>query len=165
MRTKPCPPVPQVLRTISDGLVVFLLERGDSSKAMLRAVTRELLAAAVLRNIMFYFTPYTLNKVGVARVPSTVTTHGRTRVRVLFLLVSCAIVPSPLTTRPCSTACLAQMMQLTGPPPHLLCADAAGRAAAAASAALRGGDGGGGAPAGRLCQERGHEGCAAPKRP
>ena len=55
----------QVLRTISEGLVACLLERGDSSKAMLRAVTRELLAAAVLRNVMFYFTPYTLNKVGL----------------------------------------------------------------------------------------------------
>lgn len=43
--------------------MAYLLERGDSSKAMLRSVTRELLAAAVLRNIMFYFTPYTLNKV------------------------------------------------------------------------------------------------------
>ena len=42
--------------------MVYLLERGDSSKVMLRSVTRELLAAAVLRNIMFYFTPYTLNK-------------------------------------------------------------------------------------------------------
>lgn len=62
-----------MLRTISEGLVVFLLERGDSSKAMLRAVTRELLAAAVLRNVMFYFTPYTLNKVRRACVAASQT--------------------------------------------------------------------------------------------
>ena len=47
---------------ISDGLAVYLLERGDSSKAMLRSVTRELLTVTVLRNVMFYFTPHILNK-------------------------------------------------------------------------------------------------------
>ena len=61
--------LPQVLRTISEGLVAYLLERSDSNKTMLRAVSRELLAAAVLRNVMFYFTPYTLNKVRAPTPP------------------------------------------------------------------------------------------------
>lgn len=48
---------------VSEGLAAFVLERSDSSKTMVRAVARELLASCVLRNLMFYFTPYTLNKV------------------------------------------------------------------------------------------------------
>ena len=53
----------QVLRAVADGLAACLLDRSDGNKTMLRAVSRELLAAAVLRNVMFYFTPYTVNKV------------------------------------------------------------------------------------------------------
>jgi len=52
----------QVLRAVSDGLAACLLDRSDGNKTMLRAFSRELLAAAVLRNVMFYFTPYTVNK-------------------------------------------------------------------------------------------------------
>ncbi len=48
---------------VSEGLAAFLLDRSDSSKTMVRSVARELLGSAVLRNLMFYFTPYTLNKV------------------------------------------------------------------------------------------------------
>ncbi len=48
---------------VSEGLAAFVLERSDSSKTMVRSVARELLASCVLRNLMFYFTPYTLNKV------------------------------------------------------------------------------------------------------
>ncbi len=51
-----------MLRAVSDGLAACLLDRSDGNKTMLRAVSRELLAAAVLRNVMFYFTPYTVNK-------------------------------------------------------------------------------------------------------
>ena len=47
---------------MSDGLAACLLDRSDGNKTMLRAFSRELLAAAVLRNVMFYFTPYTVNK-------------------------------------------------------------------------------------------------------
>ena len=50
------------MRAVSDGLAACLLDRSDGNKTMLRAVSRELLAAAVLRNVMFYFTPYTVNK-------------------------------------------------------------------------------------------------------
>lgn len=53
----------RVLRAVSEGLTALLLDRADSRVAMIRAVARELLATAVLRNLMFYFTPYTLNKV------------------------------------------------------------------------------------------------------
>mmetsp|Transcript_13710 Transcript_13710/g.41406 ORF Transcript_13710/g.41406 Transcript_13710/m.41406 type:complete len:1265 (+) Transcript_13710:304-4098(+) len=52
----------RVLRAVSEGLTALLLDRADSRVAMIRAVARELLATAVLRNLMFYFTPYTLNK-------------------------------------------------------------------------------------------------------
>lgn len=48
---------------VSEGLAAFVLERGDSSKIMIRSVARELLSSCVLRNLMFYFTPYTINKV------------------------------------------------------------------------------------------------------
>ena len=51
-----------MLRAVSDGLAACLLDRSDGNKTMLRAFSRELLAAAVLRNVMFYFTPYTVNK-------------------------------------------------------------------------------------------------------
>jgi PXA domain len=53
----------QVIRMVSEGLAAFVLERSDSSKTMVRSVARELLASCVLRNLTFYFTPYTLNKV------------------------------------------------------------------------------------------------------
>lgn len=48
---------------VSEGLAAFVLERSDSSRTMVRSAARELLASCVLRNLMFYFTPYTLNKV------------------------------------------------------------------------------------------------------
>ena len=56
-------PLAKVIRMVSEGLAAFVLEHSDSSKTMVRAVARELLASCVLRNLMFYFTPYTLNKV------------------------------------------------------------------------------------------------------
>lgn len=59
-RTSECA---QVIRMVLEGLAAFLLDRTDSSKTMIRAIARELLGSAVLRNLMFYFTPYTINKV------------------------------------------------------------------------------------------------------
>jgi len=64
-----------VLRAVSDGLAACLLDRSDGNKTMLRAFSRELLAAAVLRNVMFYFTPYTVNK---ARGLQSIKTSQRT---------------------------------------------------------------------------------------
>ena len=55
-----------MLRAVADGLAACLLDRSDGNKTMLRAISREMLAAAVLRNIMFYFTPYTVNKARAA---------------------------------------------------------------------------------------------------
>ena len=54
---------PQVLKAVSEGLTALLLDRGDGRVPMIRSIARELLATAVLRNLMFFFTPYTLNKV------------------------------------------------------------------------------------------------------
>jgi PXA domain len=56
-------PLHQVIRMVSEGLAAFVLDRSDSSKTMIRSIARELLGSCVLRNLMFYFTPYTINKV------------------------------------------------------------------------------------------------------
>ena len=53
----------QVMRHISEGLVAFMLERHDHAKPILRSVARELLSSCVLRCLMFFFNPYTANKV------------------------------------------------------------------------------------------------------
>lgn len=52
----------QVQKAVAEGLTVLLLDRSDSSKAMARSIAREMLGSAVLRNVMFFFTPYTINK-------------------------------------------------------------------------------------------------------
>ena len=52
----------QVIHTISEGIVAFLMERGDHAKVMMRSVARELLATCVLRALMNQITPYNINK-------------------------------------------------------------------------------------------------------
>lgn len=63
---------PQVLKAVSEGLTALLLDRGDGRVPMIRSIARELLATAVLRNLMFFFTPYTLNKVRLPRARALV---------------------------------------------------------------------------------------------
>ena len=52
----------QVVRHIAEGMVAFLLERHDHAKPIMRSVARELLSSCVLRSIMTFFCPYTVNK-------------------------------------------------------------------------------------------------------
>jgi hypothetical protein len=59
-----CLPVLQVIRHIAEGMVAFMLERHDHAKPIMRSVARELLSSCVLRSIMTFFTPYTVNKAG-----------------------------------------------------------------------------------------------------
>ena len=42
--------------------MAFLLERHDHAKPIMRSVARELLSSCVLRSIMTFFCPYTVNK-------------------------------------------------------------------------------------------------------
>ena len=44
--------------------MAFMLERHDHAKPIMRSVARELLSSCVLRSIMTFFTPYTVNKAG-----------------------------------------------------------------------------------------------------
>lgn len=53
----------QVLHTICEGVVAFLLDRSDHAKAMMRSVARELLATCVFRPLLGLVTPYYINKV------------------------------------------------------------------------------------------------------
>jgi len=61
----------QVIHTMSEGIVAFLMERGDHAKVMMRSVARELLATCVLRALMGQITPYNINKVPVFPRPSS----------------------------------------------------------------------------------------------
>lgn len=65
----------QVIHTISEGLVAFLMERSDHAKTMMRSVARELLATCVLRQIILQFTPYNINKVRPFLLPDDCS-HG-----------------------------------------------------------------------------------------
>ena len=51
-----------MVRHIAEGMVAFLLERHDHAKPIMRSVARELLSSCVLRSIMTFFCPYTVNK-------------------------------------------------------------------------------------------------------
>ena len=53
----------QFIRQICDGMAAYLMDKSDFNKIMMRAAARELLAACVVRPIMYYFTPYNINKV------------------------------------------------------------------------------------------------------
>ncbi len=53
----------QFIRQICDGMTAYLMDKSDFNKIMMRAAARELLAACVIRPIMYYFTPYNINKV------------------------------------------------------------------------------------------------------
>lgn len=77
----------QVVRHIAEGMVAFLLERHDHAKPIMRSVARELLSSCVLRSIMTFFCPYTVNKArstsllipfSTSQVPSSAL-HGRCR--------------------------------------------------------------------------------------
>ena len=52
----------QVIQTICEGIVAFLMERSDHAKVMMRSVARELLATCVFRALMGLLTPYNINK-------------------------------------------------------------------------------------------------------
>ena len=55
-------PRPQVIRHIAEGMVAFMLDRHDHAKPIMRSIARELLSSCVLRSIMTFFSPYTVNK-------------------------------------------------------------------------------------------------------
>ncbi len=52
----------QVIRHISEGMVAFMLDRHDHAKPIMRSIARELLSSCVLRSLMTFFSPYTVNK-------------------------------------------------------------------------------------------------------
>ena len=52
----------KMLTAVSGGLVGFLLDPADNSRAAVRAVARELLAGCVLRPLMMWCTPYHVNR-------------------------------------------------------------------------------------------------------
>lgn len=54
------------IRQICDGMTAYLMDKSDFNKIMMRAAARELLAACVIRPIMYYFTPYNINKMVLA---------------------------------------------------------------------------------------------------
>ena len=43
-------------------MVAFMLDRHDHAKPIMRSIARELLSSCVLRSIMTFFSPYTVNK-------------------------------------------------------------------------------------------------------
>lgn len=53
---------PQYLRSVSEGVVAYLLDMADAQRPVARVVCRELLAAAVLRPLLMWATPYYANK-------------------------------------------------------------------------------------------------------
>jgi hypothetical protein len=62
----------QVLRGMSESVVSLVLPQQERDLAISRSVVRELLAACVLRPLMTYFTPYSINQV----LPLLCTTTG-----------------------------------------------------------------------------------------
>ena len=52
----------QVIRHTAEGMVAFMLDRHDHAKPIMRSIARELLSSCVLRSIMTFFSPYTVNK-------------------------------------------------------------------------------------------------------
>ncbi len=43
-------------------MVAFMLDRHDHAKPIMRSIARELLSSCVLRSLMTFFSPYTVNK-------------------------------------------------------------------------------------------------------
>lgn len=74
-----------MVRHIAEGMVAFLLERHDHAKPIMRSVARELLSSCVLRSIMTFFCPYTVNKAGFTLLLIISTQLTRLQGRVIML--------------------------------------------------------------------------------